>query len=162
MADPDARYTAMMPAVRHFSAKFRCEDLGKDRWLLRSLEPPDVQIHVHAAGVRVAGEPETFQGVRIEWGGATLLTLGSARGDRSRRVQDVVVHEPRGHLYDALPLARFDDPARRFWRRVFTRHNPPGLLSIGAPAPRLLTCIWETHQGCAPWIRAHSPAFKSS
>ena len=126
MADPDARYTAMMPAVRHFSAKFRCEDLGKDRWLLRSLEPPDVQIHVHAAGVRVAGEPETFKGVRIEWGGATLLTLGSARGDRSRRVQDVVVHEPRGHLYDALPLARFDDPARRFWRRVFTLVRLPG------------------------------------
>ncbi len=31
-----------------------------------------------------------------------------------------------GHLYDSLPLVKFDADARRFWRRVFGLVRIPG------------------------------------
>ena len=43
-----------------------------------------------------------------------------------RAATSAIVHEPLGHLYESLPLVKFDAKARRFWRRVFRLVRIPG------------------------------------
>jgi hypothetical protein len=54
-------------------------------------------------------------------------------------VRGAIVHEPLPKLYAELPLAGFDERARRFWRRVFRLVRIPGgrhLLGVLARRPR--------------------------
>ena len=65
------------------------------------------------------------------------MTLTSAQRSVVAAAQSAIVHEPLPHLYETLPLVRFDAKARRFWRRVFRLMRiPGGRHLIGALARR--------------------------
>ncbi len=65
--------------------------------------------------------------IDIEWRADSVWLRFIADG-RSMAVQaqGAIVHEPLPRLYAALPLARLEEPGRRFWRRVFRLVRIPG------------------------------------
>ena len=65
--------------------------------------------------------------IDIEWR-ADSVWLKSISDGRpiAIQAQDAIVHEPLPRLYAALPLARLEEPGRRFWRRVFRLVRIPG------------------------------------
>jgi hypothetical protein len=63
----------------------------------------------------------------IEWqDDGVALTWSSTGGRQAVKVRAAIVHQPLATLYEALPLAEFDDKAKRFWRRVFGLVRIPG------------------------------------
>jgi hypothetical protein len=79
----------------------------------------------------------------VEWvADGVRVALGTGPGARQLTARSAVVHLPLAHLYEALPLAGFDDQAQRFWRRVFRLLRLPGgrfllrLLTRGRRAAR--------------------------
>jgi hypothetical protein len=69
----------------------------------------------------------TVSDIAVEWhGDAVELTLMSGAARRILHLRSVIIHEPLPLLYGALPLAGFDDRAKRFWRRVFRLARIPG------------------------------------
>jgi hypothetical protein len=121
---------------RHLAGPFVARDLGANAWQLSRTEPSPVDIFLRGADGGAAGilGAAAAGDVEIEWiAGAVLLTVTSGESRRTIRTQSAIVHEPLTQLYAALPLAAFDDRARRFWRRVFRLVRIPGgrhLLSI--------------------------------
>jgi hypothetical protein len=78
--------------------------------------------------------------VCIEWlrEGVVVSMICEGR-DQNIEAAGAIVHEPLPDLYAALPLAQFDERARRFWRRVFLLVRIPGgrlLLPLLARASR--------------------------
>jgi hypothetical protein len=65
--------------------------------------------------------------VAVEWRErgvkVTLTAMGAAH---VLQMRGAIVHEPLNRLYEGLPLAVFDDAARRFWRRLFRLVRIPG------------------------------------
>ncbi len=63
----------------------------------------------------------------IEWqDDGALLRFSVDGGIVTLQTAGVIVHEPLSGLYARLPLAVFDDRARRFWNRVFRLMRIPG------------------------------------
>ena len=63
----------------------------------------------------------------IEWcSESAALTVTADGHPQTVKARSVIIHEPMPHLYQALPLARFDEKARRFWYRVFRLVRIPG------------------------------------
>jgi hypothetical protein len=63
----------------------------------------------------------------VEWRvDGVRLALSGANGVRYLTAGSAIIHEPRVHLYEALPLAAFDSDAKRFWKRVFRLMRIPG------------------------------------
>lgn len=110
---------------RSFSGTFRCENLGHDHWRLLRTDAPRVEIHVRGnQSPQGCGASETLS---VEWRtAAAVLSVQSPRGAQDFTVDTALLHEPLPELYDALPLARFDARAKRFWRRVFLLVRLPG------------------------------------
>jgi len=126
------------------SGRFFAHDLGRGGWRLTGTVPPDIDIFVQGAepaAARTLGEacengPIGLREVSLEWqGDGVLLTVTSDEDARSFKARSAMVHEPQPQLYEALPLARLDPKARRFWRRIFRLAAIPGgryLLGIHA------------------------------
>jgi hypothetical protein len=120
----------MNPKMRcHLPGTFLMRDLGGGAWRLSRSAPQPIDVILRGAE---SGAAEVFRALEvsdidIEWGSeAAVLTLTTAERRRSIRTQSAIVHEPLPRLYEALPLVRFDDKARRFWRRVFRLVRIPG------------------------------------
>jgi hypothetical protein len=114
---------------RNVPGAFLVRDLGHGAWRLSTTVPSNLEVFVQGAG------PDAMQalalpncnGLSLEWQEAgVLLTLSSPAGVRSANVRSAIIHEPRTHLYEALPLVSFDGDARRFWRRIFRLVRVPG------------------------------------
>jgi len=109
---------------------FEGRKLGAESWQLKSGQPAGAaEIYLFGAE---QGAPRLlldtiFTAVDFDWvDGGVLVTLTSAGGVRTLKTRTAVIHEPLSRLYDSLPLASFDDSARRFWRRIFRLVRVPG------------------------------------
>jgi hypothetical protein len=114
---------------RNLAGTFVPHDLGGGAWRLSRREPSPIDIHLRGAqaGAADALRPAAVSDIGIEWHAeGVMLIMTSADRRRSIHTQAAIVHEPLAHLYEALPLAGFDDQARRFWRRVFRLVRIPG------------------------------------
>jgi hypothetical protein len=114
---------------RRLSGAFAATNLGNGAWRLTQSEPGGIDVYLKGAGAD-AGEVlrgATVSDIEIEWQ-PTSVSLNLTASGKSRRIEttSAIVHEPKPHLYDALPLAQFEPAARRFWRRVFRVVQIPG------------------------------------
>jgi len=120
----------MQPNMRRtLSGAFTVADLGYGAWRLTQSASPGITVYLKGASPHVG---ETLRGgavsdIEIDWAEHTVSLTFDVAG-RSRRIEaaSAIVHEPKPHLYDALPLATFAPDARRFWRRVFRVVQIPG------------------------------------
>jgi hypothetical protein len=93
-----------------------------------------------SAAAMLAGS--SFNQVTVDWrDGGVRIILASPKGSRVLSARNAVIHEPLTRLYESLPLATFDEAARRFWGRIFRLMRIPGgryLLKLIArrPAPK--------------------------
>jgi hypothetical protein len=113
---------------RHFSGVFAAADCGKGAWRLSRLQPQPIDIFLR--GIASTDAPVLagrLTDLGIEWrDGRVFLKLTTSAGAADVAAASALVHEPLPKLYDTLPLAQFDAPARRFWRRVFFLVRIPG------------------------------------
>ncbi len=79
-------------------------------------------------GAAAPGGLEGSAELRIDWqaGGGIQLAFALPSGPLILAATSLILHEPQPELYAALPLARFDARARRFWYRVFALVRAPG------------------------------------
>jgi hypothetical protein len=138
------------------AAKMRCNFSGAasahisndGTWRLRAARThaarggaPDAQIIVIGADLReVQACGTALRDVCVEWlAQRAVLSMTSDGRVQKVEARGAIVHEPAPDLYAALPLAQFDERARRFWRRVFLLVRVPGgrrLLGLLAHASR--------------------------
>jgi hypothetical protein len=121
----------MQPNMRRkLSGAFTAVDLGNGAWRFSQRTPAVIDVYLTGAPAD-AGEVlrggGTVNDIEIAWGERTVsLNFGVVAGRHSLETASAIVHEPKPHLYDALPLATFEPKARRFWRRVFRVVQIPG------------------------------------
>jgi hypothetical protein len=113
---------------RNFSGVFRCAEIGTDAWQIVQGEARELQIVLRgakpAAARLIAAAPIKLG---IEWlADAARLTVATQDGVATMQTVSAIVHEPACNLYENLPLAHFDDRAKKFWRRVFWLLQVPG------------------------------------
>jgi hypothetical protein len=108
---------------------FLAREIGEGAWRLSRSGPDSADVFLRGVEPQ-AGDVlrvTAVQDLDIEWSAAeSLLTLTSTAGRRTIKARSAIVHEPLGDLYESLPLAAFDERARRFWRRVFRLVRIPG------------------------------------
>ena len=114
---------------RNFPGAFLPQDCGNGAWRLSGAAPHEVDVFVQGAergAARAFGSTPVVE-LCVEWSAETAL-LSCKSGGRVATVAaaSAIVHEPLAHLYDGLPLVKFDASARRFWRRVFRLVRIPG------------------------------------
>jgi len=120
----------MQPNMRRkLSGAFTAVDVGYGAWRLTQSEPPGITVYLKGmpadAGATLRGG--VASDIEIHWGERTVsLTFGVAGRPHRIETASAIVHEPKPHLYDALPLATFEPEARRFWQRVFRVVQIPG------------------------------------
>ncbi len=118
---------------RSVRGSFEGRELGAGSWQLKSGQPAGAagRAEIYLLGAEPGAARlllgTNFTAVDFDWAdGGMLVTLTSAGGVRVLQTRTAVIHEPLSQLYDSLPLARFDDSARRFWRRIFRLVRVPG------------------------------------
>ena len=120
----------MKPKMRrHLPGKFRARQLGDGAWHLARGAAAPADIFLRGVAAQAAGTLESadLADVDIEWHDAAVQLMVTAAGRRTGLAgRSAIVHEPLTQLYAALPLAAFDDRARRFWRRIFWLVRIPG------------------------------------
>ena|ERR1700733_3123753 len=108
---------------------FLTRNAGQRRWRLSRGEPEPVEVFVLDAAPPPAEFSRALEvrDVDIEWlAGSVGLRFISDGRPVAIQAQGATVHEPLPRLYAALPLARLEEPERRFWRRVFCLVRIPG------------------------------------
>lgn len=114
---------------RSMAGNFRCRDLGAGAWRLTTGLPEGGEVYLGGTDPSAASllAVASLSRITIEWGQeGALVTLLTPGGTRQIRAKTALMHEPLARLYEALPLAGFDQRARRFWRRVFWLVRIPG------------------------------------
>ncbi|MGO9513999.1 MAG: hypothetical protein ACLP2F_10205 [Steroidobacteraceae bacterium] len=114
---------------RTVAGSFIARDLGSGAWHLTTAVCGGPEIYLAGAAPEAARalHGTRFTAAACEWREeGVFLTLTSADGTQVLKTRDAIIHEPLMHLYESLPLARFDPAARRFWRRVFRLVRIPG------------------------------------
>ncbi len=119
---------------RSFSGSFRVDRPNPGWWRVRNIQSPhqiawlrNVRTTTGVAPVEQSF-PDTYDALRLEWDAANPVTvvLGEGATARMLTADSMQLQEPDQGLYDALPLARFTQDARRFWRRIFWLVRLPG------------------------------------
>jgi len=111
---------------------FRASNLGPGAWHLTSLRADGPEIYLRGAAAEAAelladASLRPVTAVAVEWvADGVRVALGTGAGARSLTARSAEIHLPMAQLYAALPLARFDARARRFWSRVFRLLRLPG------------------------------------
>ncbi len=127
---------------RNLPGEFLARDLGEGSWRLSSFSPGTIEVvlrGVQPGAADILRLPKLGD-IDIEWRhGTAALTLSCAARRATIEARSAIVHEPLPRLYEALPLARIDARARRFWANVFRLLRIPGgryLLGYFARRPR--------------------------
>jgi hypothetical protein len=107
---------------------FLTRNLGQGRWRLSRGEPEPVEVLVQGVAPPAESSPALeVSDIDIEWRADSVwLRFISEGRPIAVQAQGAIVHEPLPRLYAALPLARLEEPGRRFWRRVFRLVRIPG------------------------------------
>jgi hypothetical protein len=126
------RYTASGPFVTR--------DMGDGVWQLTAGAPAGSEIYLRIAGSdasRLLKDAEIAT-LNLDWyGDGVTVTLTATKGSSNLEAKTAIIHQPKGPLYETLPLASFDAGAKRFWKRVFLLMRiPGGRLLLGAIARR--------------------------
>jgi hypothetical protein len=119
----------MKSKLRTLEGPFTCAELRSGALHLTTGHAAGPEIHVAGTEERAALALRwtSFDSITVEWHGEGVrLTLACAAGDCVVTARSAVIHEPLARLYECLPLAAFDEPARKFWRRVFRLMRIPG------------------------------------
>jgi hypothetical protein len=120
----------MKSMMRHtVSGPFLRRDLGNGVWQLTAAAPATSDVYLRTAGSDASGalKDTSIMTLDLEWrGGGVTVTLTGTQGVGTVEARTAIVHEPKTHLYENLPLATFDSDAQRFWRRVFSLMRIPG------------------------------------
>jgi hypothetical protein len=102
---------------------------GQGSWQLSRGEPEPVEVFVLGAAPPTADSSRALdvRDIGIEWRADSVwLSFFSDGRPMAVQARGAIVHEPLPRLYAALPLARLEEPGRRFWRRVFRLVRIPG------------------------------------
>jgi hypothetical protein len=108
---------------------FLKRNLGQGRWRLSRGEPEPIEVLVLGAAPPTGETSPALEvsDIDIEWRADSVwLRFVSEGRSIAVQAQGAIVHEPLPRLYAALPLARLEEPGRRFWRRVFRLVRIPG------------------------------------
>ncbi len=118
----------MKPKMRrNLSGAFAAREMPQGVWRLTQGEPSGIDVYLRGAAPGAADLGGAICDVVIEWRDGVVALNVTARGrPLTLEARSAIVHEPLPRLYDALPLAGFDERARRFWRRVFFLVRIPG------------------------------------
>ncbi|MDP8985434.1 MAG: hypothetical protein M3N97_10400 [Pseudomonadota bacterium] len=127
---------------RTVTGPFRVRNLGAGVWQLSTGAPSGAidgpsgaqrvaaaDIYLRGAGAEAAAALQAagIASIGIEWcPEAVKVMLSGADTTRYLSVASAIIHEPQRRLYESLPLASFDTPAKRFWTRVFRLMRIPG------------------------------------
>jgi hypothetical protein len=115
---------------RSLTAEFKLQDLGQGTVKISATEPAPVDIWVRGADAGLS-HFSSCTSVDIDWlGEGVSVYLKQGAQKAQFRAGSVVIHEPKSHLYEALPLGSVDAKTRRFWRRIFTAVRLPGGLRL--------------------------------
>jgi hypothetical protein len=114
---------------RTLPGPFSTQNLGAGRWRVAYVTPGTWELHLRTEGPdasQILADP-SLEKLELNWHGDGV-TMVATRGRRLGTLQlaNAILHEPLPRLYDALPLARFDARAQRFWKRTFTLMRIPG------------------------------------
>ena len=120
-------------AMRRLTGPCEAADLPGGVLRLRADGPPRWTLYLRGlrAGTRAEGAPASLAAARlrsIEWSarGPAEIQVDLDGGPAAFRADLAILHEPLAELYAGLPLARYDEPARRFWTRVMRIARWPG------------------------------------
>ncbi len=112
---------------------FTGEDLGEGRLRLvgaataGAAGPIEVYLRVTAPDAAAVLTETGISRLDLDWGvSGVTVAVGARLGIRRVAADSAIVHQPRGELYQALPLAGFDRKARSFWSRIFALMRIPG------------------------------------
>jgi hypothetical protein len=114
---------------RTLNASLAARELAPGTWCLSSSAADGIEIILRGVNPEAHAALKDIRATQavVEWQGrGARVTLSTAGGMTQIHARTVILHEPRPGLYEALPLARFDAAARRFWRRVFWLVRIPG------------------------------------
>jgi hypothetical protein len=113
---------------RTLAGPFCASDLGSGRWHLTTRgATAELFLHGAASGAGDALTDPSVTTLEFEWHTSGVrVTVARRLGATRFETVGVIIHEPKPRLYQALPLAGFDQRARRFWRRVFLLMRLPG------------------------------------
>jgi hypothetical protein len=113
---------------RTLAGPFCVSDLGGGRWHLTTRgAAAELFLRGAASGAAAALTDPNVATLEFDWHAAGVRVTTAGRHGASRfEAVSVIIHEPRPRLYQALPLAGFDQRAQRFWRRVFILMRLPG------------------------------------
>ena len=111
------------------SGPFKAQHFGAGTWRLCAGMGFGREVYLQGAG---PAAPDLFTdasitALTVEWrpDGVLVAVIGIT-GVRHLNARSVIIHEPKGQLYENLTLANFDSDARRFWKRVFRLMRIPG------------------------------------
>lgn len=108
------------------SGSFAARDLGHELWQLTT--DAGTQIYIQGAGPNAAhvlmDTGITMLGLEWRDDGVNITVTGAEAS--LLRAKSAIIHDPKGRLFESLPLASFDSDARRFWKRVFGLMRVPG------------------------------------
>jgi hypothetical protein len=112
--------------MRTVSGPLTSRSMGDGAWQL-SAARAEVYLRVGGFDVSELLQSADIMTLELHWreGGVTV-THGGGEGASYFEADTAIIHESRSRLYEALPLARFDADAQRFWRRVFALMRIPG------------------------------------
>ncbi len=118
--------TTMSSAVV-YSGPFWAHPLRARGWRLSG--PQDLEIFIRDPGGDVSNAlgDVRIEAVHVDWSHTPFtVTVVTAAGSRTLAAKAVWVQEEPAGLYDDLPLAVFDSPARSFWNGMFRILRIPG------------------------------------
>lgn len=125
----------MIPDARKLAGEWRAVPEGpagsgmSGSWRLSS--EPAARSAIHLRGV-LERDADLLRGaalrdLELRWlTGGVQLSFRTAAGQLTVQAQWAALHEPAERLYEALPLARLDPGARRFWHWIFRLVRIPG------------------------------------
>ena len=125
---------------RSLPGPFSAAHLNSGLWQLTAEVADGARVYLRGAAPEASKllSDTRITALEFEWRSeAVMVSITGAGGARHFKSESVFIHEPKGRLYDSLPLASFDARAQRFWKRVFRLIRiPGGRLVLGAIARR--------------------------
>ena len=112
--------------LRSLTGEFTLRELGQGTVNISATGPSPLDIWVRGADTQL-GHISSCSSVDIDWlGDGVRVTLRQGAQSAQFRAGSALIHEPKPHLYDRLPLGSINARTKRFWQRIFALVRLPG------------------------------------